>query len=124
MIIVKILVTILEILKTTLTTDKTSNTENIVLWCEIQPDDLIVRWFHNDKEVTDGDKYTIRVDGSKRSLEIKGCEIVDCGVSDRGNIAMKVAGVICTANVIVKGIVPITAILLVWMSLVIHTSPI
>ena len=47
--------------------------------CSVSKDTYEVRWFRGDKEIQEGDKYTIISEGKRRALIVKNCDLKDEG---------------------------------------------
>ncbi len=47
--------------------------------CSVSKENYEVKWFKGDKEITTDDKYEIVVDGKRRALIVKNCELKDEG---------------------------------------------
>lgn len=47
--------------------------------CTVSKETYEVKWFKGDKELEAGDKYQMVIDGKKRRLVIKNCELKDEG---------------------------------------------
>lgn len=53
--------------------------EDVVLRCQVDPDDSPVIWQLNNMPVTQGDKYTMSNQGAIRTLTIHKAQKADCG---------------------------------------------
>ena len=79
--------------------------KNAQFKCHVVHADADVKWFHNDKEVTEGKKYTKVEDGAMRCLKVMSC--VD---EDRGIVTAMVGQIKTEANLTVNGILYFTHI--------------
>lgn len=53
--------------------------EKVEFACSVSKDTYEVKWFRGDKEIEDGEKYTIISEGKRRALIVKNCELKDEG---------------------------------------------
>lgn len=47
--------------------------------CSVSKETYEVKWFHGDKKLESGDKFTIVSEGTRRVLTVKNCELKDEG---------------------------------------------
>lgn len=66
--------------------------------CSVSKDNYEVKWFKGDKELTTDDKYEIVIDGKRRALVVKNCDL-----KDEGAFTANIGSVKASANLLVIG---------------------
>lgn len=72
--------------------------EKVEFVCSVSKENYEVKWFKGDKEITTDDKYEIVVDGKRRALIVKNCEL-----KDEGAFTAHIGSVKATADLLVIG---------------------
>lgn len=66
--------------------------------CSVSKENYEVKWFKGDKELTTDDKYEIVIDGKRRVLIVKNCEL-----KDEGAFTAHIGSVKASADLLVIG---------------------